>query len=146
MKLCKEPRIPLSAYDDISAFKIYLSDIGLLRRMSKLPAGVFLNKSSVFTEFKGSIAENYVLQSLSTQLDVPLRYWTGNRNAEVDFIMQSDINIIPIEVKSGINTRARSLSIYRSLFNPKACLRYSENNLIQQENLINIPLFMLILQ
>lgn len=142
VRLCREPRLPLSAYDDLSAFKIYLSDIGLLRRMAKLPASVFLNKSAAFTEFKGAMAENYVLQSLSVQVDAPLRYWTGLRNAEVDFIMQHETDIIPIEVKSGINTRARSLAIYKSTFNPTVCLRYSEKNLILQDGLINIPLFM----
>lgn len=140
--LCREPRLPLSAYDDLSAFKEYLVDVGLLRRLSKLPPSVFLNKSASFTEFKGAIAENYVLQSLSAQMDVPLRYWTGTRNAEVDFLLQYEKNIIPIEVKSGINTRARSLSMYAEAFKPSACLRYSEKNLVRQERMVNIPLFM----
>lgn len=140
--LCREPRLPLSAYDNLSVFKEYLVDVGLLRRLAKLPPRVFLNKSAAFTEFKGAMAENYVLQSLSAQMDVPLRYWTGNRNAEVDFLLQYDMDIIPIEVKSGINTRARSLSFYAETFNPQACLRYSEKNLIRQERIINIPLFM----
>lgn len=141
-RLCREPRLPLSAYYDLSAFKVYLTDIGLLRSMAQLPASVFLGKSAAFTELKGAMAENYVLQSLSVQVDAPLRYWTGNRNAEVDFIMQHEADIIPIEVKSGINTRARSLAIYREAFHPKTSLRYSEKNLMRQDDLINIPLFM----
>lgn len=142
VSLCREPRLPLSAYDDLSAFKEYLVDVGLLRRLAKIPPSVFLNKSAAFTEFKGAMAENYVLQSLSAQMDVPLRYWTGTRNAEVDFLLQYEADIIPIEVKSGINTRSRSLSIYADKFHPPVCLRYSERNLMRQERIINIPLFM----
>jgi len=142
VSLCREPRLPLSAYDDLSAFKEYLVDVGLLRRLARIPPSVFLGRSAAFTEFKGAMAENYVLQSLTAQVDVPLRYWTGTRNAEVDFLLQYDACILPIEVKSGINTRARSLSIYNAEFNPPVSLRYSEKNLMRQENIINVPLFM----
>jgi hypothetical protein len=140
--LNKEPKLPLSAYDDLSIFKIYLSDIGLLRRLAKLSAGSLLSPTSGFTEFKGALAENYILQSLKTQFEVPLRYWTSARSAEVDFILQDKDYIFPIEVKSGTNVRGKSLQIYNTKFQPKYRIRYSGLNLSKDDNLLNIPLFM----
>ena len=138
----KKPSLPLSAYDDISAFKIYLSDIGLLRRLAKLPSDIILNGSNIYTEFKGAIAENYVLQSLVAQFDVTPRYWTSEGKAEVDFIIQSSHDIIPIEVKSGQAVGGKSLFVYNNLYNPKLRIRYSMNNLKQDGNLLNIPIFL----
>ncbi|WP_321424283.1 ATP-binding protein [uncultured Bacteroides sp.] len=140
--LNKEPKLPLSAYDDLSIFKIYLSDIGLLRRLAKLSAGSLLSPTSGFTEFKGALAENYILQSLKTQFEVPLRYWTSARSAEVDFILQDKDYILPIEVKSGTNVYGKSLQIYNTNFQPKYRIRYSGLNLSKDDNLLNIPLFM----
>ncbi len=140
--LNKEPKLPLSAYDDLSIFKIYLSDIGLLRRLAKLPASSLLSSTSGFTEFKGALAENYVLQSLKTQFEVPLRYWTSAHSAEVDFILQDKEEVLPIEVKSGTNVRGRSLQLYNAMFHPKYRIRYSKLNLSFDDNLLNIPLFM----
>ena len=138
----KKPFLPLSAYDDISAFKIYLSDIGLLRRLAKLPSDIILNGSNIYTEFKGAIAENYVLQSLITQFEVTPRYWTSEGKAEVDFIIQSNNDIIPIEIKSGQSVSGKSLFVYNSLYNPNLRVRYSMNNLKQDGNLLNIPIFL----
>lgn len=140
--LNKEPKLPLSAYDDLSVFKIYLSDIGLLRRLAKLSAGSLLSQTSGFIEFKGALAENYILQSLKTQFEVPLRYWTSARSAEVDFILQDKNDILPIEVKSGTNIRGKSLQLYNTRFQPKYRIRYSGLNLSKDDNLLNIPLFM----
>lgn len=140
--LNKEPKLPLSAYDDLSIFKIYLSDIGLLRRLAKLSAGSLLSPTSGFIEFKGALAENYILQSLKTQFEVPLRYWTSARSAEVDFILQDKDYILPIEVKSGTNVYGKSLQIYNTKFQPKYRIRYSGLNLSKDDNLLNIPLFM----
>ena len=98
--------------------------------------------TSGFTEFKGALAENYVLQSLKTQFEVPLRYWTSARSAEVDFILQDKDYIFPIEVKSGINVQGKSLQIYNTKFQPKYRIRYSGLNLSKDDNLLNIPLFM----
>ena len=138
----KKPFLPLTAYDDISSFKIYLSDVGLLRRLAKLPSDVVLNGSSIYTEFKGAMAENYVLQSLVTQFEVIPRYWTSDGKAEVDFIIQSNNDIIPVEVKSGHTTSGKSLSVYNNLYIPKLRIRYSVNNLKQDGNLLNIPIFL----
>lgn len=141
--LNKTPKLPLKAYDDLSAFKIYLSDIGLLRTLSDMPASVILSSNNNnYVEFKGASAENYVLQSLSVQFDVPLRYWTSKRNAEVDFLLQNGEDIIPIEVKSGFNIHGKSLKVYGDQFHPKYKIRYSIRNLSIDSDIINIPLFL----
>lgn len=140
--LNKKPCLPLSAYDDLGSFKIYLSDIGLLRVLAHLPAAAILSGDSNYTEFKGAYMENYILNSLSTQFYVPLRYWTSGRAAEVDFILQDETNILPIEVKSDKNIRGRSLQVYNKTYSPRLCLRYSSLNLNKSGNLLNIPLFL----
>ena len=142
--LNKIPNIPLSAYDDLSAFKIYLSDIGLLRKLAEVPAAALVAKDDVigYREFKGAFAENYVLQSLSTQSTVNLRYWTSNNSAEVDFLLQYDTHILPIEVKSGKSTSSRSLTLYNAEKHPVLRIRYSDKDLKLDDNLLNIPLYM----
>ena len=142
--LNKTPTIPLSAYDDLSAFKIYLSDIGLLRKLAEVPVAALVTKDDVigYREFKGAFAENYVLQSLSTQSTVNLRYWTSNNSAEVDFLLQYDTHILPIEVKSGKSTSSRSLTLYNTDKHPILRIRYSDKELKLDDNLLNIPLYM----
>lgn len=142
--LNKTPNIPLTAYDDLSAFKIYLSDIGLLRKLAEVPVAALVTKDDVigYREFKGAFAENYVLQSLSTQSTVNLRYWTSNNSAEVDFLLQYDTHILPIEVKSGKSTSSRSLTLYNADKHPILRIRYSDKELKLDDNLLNIPLYM----
>jgi predicted AAA+ superfamily ATPase len=142
--LNKTPNIPLTAYDDLSAFKIYLSDIGLLRKLAEVPVAALVTKDGVigYREFKGAFAENYVLQSLSTQSTVNLRYWTSNNSAEVDFLLQYDTHILPIEVKSGKSTSSRSLTLYNAEKHPILRIRYSDKELKLDDNLLNIPLYM----
>lgn len=137
-----KPGLPLSAYDDLSAFKLYLCDVGLLRVLANLPPEVFWSQSSMFTEFKGAMAENAVLQSLMTQFDTMPRYWVSNGTAEVDFLIQEGLNVIPVEVKSGNSLTGKSLSVFRKEFKPEVSIRYSLNNLNRENNLLNIPLFM----
>lgn len=134
--------MPLKAYDDLSAFKVYLADVGLLRALSELPASVVLSPTNTFVEFKGASAENYVLQSLTAQFITPLRYWTSKRDAEVDFLLQDSESIIPIEVKSGTITNSKSLKVFDDLYHPTHRIRYSMKNLSVDGNLINIPLFL----
>ena len=137
-----KPSLPLTAYDDLSAFKIYLSDIGLLRRLSKLPPEVILNNSPLYTEFKGAMTENAVLQSLITQFEVTPRYWNSEGKAEVDFLIQHQTHIIPIEVKSAHSVSSKSLHIYNEKYSPELRIRYSFNNLKKDGNLLNIPVFL----
>lgn len=137
-----KPYLPLKSYDDLSAFKIYISDIGLLRELAGLPPEAVLAGSAIYTEFKGALAENYVLQSLVCQLEVLPRYWTSVGKAEVDFVVQLEMDIVPVEVKSDTRIGGKSLSVYDSNYHPAYKIRYSLNNLKKDDNLINIPLYL----
>jgi predicted AAA+ superfamily ATPase len=137
-----KPFLPLVAYDDLTAFKIYLSDIGLLRRLAKLPPEIVFGNTPLYTEFKGAMTENAVLQSLVTQFEVTPRYWTSEGKAEVDFLIQHQTEIIPIEVKSAHSISGKSLSVFNEKYAPKLRIRYSFNNLKKDGNLLNIPVFL----
>ena len=139
------PGLPIAAYDDLSAFKIYLVDVGLLRRLSQLAPTVFGEGNRLFTEFKGALTENYVLQTLIPQFEVAPRYWTQtNPPYEVDFLIQRENDIFPVEVKSEANTTSRSLKKFKELFPDKVKLRirFSLDNLKLDGDMLNIPLFM----
>ena len=140
--LSKSPRLPLKAYDDLSTFKLYALDIGLLRQLSELGASVLLLSTPGYTEYKGALAENYVLQSLTAQFQASFRYWTSGNKAEVDFLLQHGNHIYPIEVKADQNITGKSLIQYEKLYQPACRIRYSMLNLKQDGNLINIPLFL----
>ena len=137
-----KPGLPLSAYDDISAFKIYLCDAGLLRVMAQLPTEVFWLDNPLYAEFKGAMAENMILQSLIPQLEVMPRYWVSEGTAEVDFLLQYGLSLSPVEVKSGTNLNGKSLGIYIKQYSPEIVLRYSMNNLRKDGIILNIPLFL----
>lgn len=139
------PSLPVSAYDDLSAFKIYLVDVGLLRRLAMLAPTAFGEGNRLFTEFKGALTENYVLQTLLTQFEVVPRYWSqSNPPYEIDFLIQRDNDIFPIEVKSETNTTSKSLKKFKELFGDKVNLRirFSLDNLKLNGDMLNIPLFM----
>lgn len=139
------PGLPISAYDDLSSFKIYLPDVGLLRRMAHLAPSAFGEGNRLFTEFKGALTENYVLQSLMNQFEVVPRYWSqANPPYEVDFLIQRENDVIPVEVKAERNLRSRSLKKYKELFGDQVRLRvrFSLENLKLDDDLLNIPLFM----
>ena len=142
---CNKPKLPIAAFDDLSAFKIYLSDVGLLRRLSQLDPSAFIEGNRLFTEFKGSLSENYVLQALVNQFEVTPRYWSQNNPPyEVDFLIQRANDIFPIEVKADTNTKATSLKKYKELFKEQTKLRvrFSLDNLRLDEDMLNIPLFL----
>lgn len=139
------PNLPIAAYDDISAFKIYLADVGLLRRLAQLAPTAFAEGNRLFTEFKGALTENYVLQALLTQFEVTPRYWSQtNPPYEVDFLIQRENDIFPVEVKSEANINSRSLKKFKELFpnQTKLRIRFSLNNLKLDDDMLNIPLFM----
>jgi hypothetical protein len=138
----QKPALPLSAYDDLSSFKIYLADVGLLRRLSGLDPVAVREGNRLFTEFKGALTENYILQSLLIQFEEVPRYWTSGNQAEIDFLIQFQNEIVPVEVKSDENIKSRSLGVYDKLYHPKFRIRYSLKNLKMDGNIINIPLFM----
>lgn len=139
------PGLPIAAYDDISAFKLYLVDVGLLRRLAQLAPTAFGEGNRLFTEFKGALTENFVLQTLITQFEVIPRYWTQtNPPYEVDFLIQRENDIFPVEVKAEANISSKSLKKYKELFSDKVKLRirFSLNNLKMDDDVLNIPLFM----
>ncbi|MFU0538250.1 ATP-binding protein [Gardnerella vaginalis] len=139
------PNLPIAAYDDVSAFKIYLADVGLLRRLAQLAPTAFAEGNRLFTEFKGALTENYVLQALLTQFEVMPRYWSQtNPPYEVDFLIQRENDVFPIEVKSEANINSRSLKKFKELFpnQTKLRIRFSLNNLKLDDDVLNIPLFM----
>lgn len=137
------PRIPLISYDDLSAFKIYLVDVGLLNRLSLLSPSAFGEGNRLFTEFKGALTENYILQSLIPQFEVTPRYWSDNIY-EVDFIIQNENDVIPVEVKAEKNTKGKSLFKFKEKYSNdvKLRVRFSFDNLTLDDDLLNIPLFM----
>ena len=137
-----KPYLPLSAYEDLNAFKIFLPDAGILRRLSLLDPVAITEGNRLFTEFKGSLTENFILSGLLAQFEGIPYYWTSGNKAEIDFLVQYKNNIIPVEVKSDENIRSKSLSVYRKEFNPAISIRFSLRNLKSEEGLINIPLFM----
>lgn len=137
------PKIPLSAYDDLSAFKIYMVDVGILNRLSLLSPIAFGEGNRLFVEFKGALTENFILQSLIPQFEVSPRYWSDNVY-EIDFIIQNENDIFPVEVKAEKNTKGRSLFKFKEKYseNIKLRVRFSFDNLTLDGDLLNIPLFM----
>lgn len=138
----EKPFMPLSAYADQSYFKLYLSDVGLLGRMSNLPASAWLENDQLFKEFKGAITENFVLCELIHLQNMIPYYWKSENTAEVDFVAQFDENIIPIEVKSNQGNKTRSLTLYRKKYSPKISVKTSLDN-ISGVGVRCIPLYML---
>ena len=143
-----KPGLPLAAYDELSIFKIYMFDCGLLRTLARLPADLFRSPNRQFVEFKGAIAENLVLQQLVSSTSSMPRYWVSDGIAEVDFIMQSGLDIIPIEIKSGSNSSSRSLSVYIKKYQPSRAIVISEKPLsVNREGMdgvemINLPAYL----
>lgn len=144
-KVCKieKPALPLSAYANSNYFKLYLADVGLLRRMSKLPAASIFEDAKLYTEFKGALTENYVLNELVNLTGDAPYYWRSGNTAEVDFVAQLDGKIVPIEVKASTNVRSRSLNVYRSRYMPEVSARTSLLNLKRDDGLLNIPLYLI---
>lgn len=144
-KVCKieKPFIPLSSYADDTSFKLYMSDVGILRKLSKLPYEVVLDATPTYKEFKGSMTENYVLCELLKSVDDTAYYWSSGNTAEVDFIIQSGTEIVPIEVKSEKNVKARSLAEYRKKYTPKYSVKTSMKHETDGEEVLNIPLYLI---
>ena len=143
----KGPGLPLSAYDDADAFKLYLFDVGMMRRHAGLDASACVQGDRLFTEFKGALTENFVVQSLTAQLDrsrAP-RYWASdNPRHEVDFLVQHANDVLPVEVKAGGNVRSPSMRHYRQEYAERTPLavRLSLRNLALDDGLLNVPLYL----
>ena len=136
------PSIPLKAYEDLKAFKLFLADVGLLGCMVRLNQSVLLNGNELFKEFKGALTEQYVLQQLKTVKGVDTYYWTNDRgNAEIDFLIDTGNEIVPIEVKAETNLKAKSLKTFCEKYNPKMAIRTSMTDYKQEDWLLNLPLW-----
>lgn len=133
---------PLKAYNDLSAYKIYMNDVGLLRRMSGLDSSIILEGNKLLEEFKGAFTENYVANVLKYLLDDTPNYYTFDRN-EIDFVIQRKNKIIPIEVKSDKSTNHNSLTKYNANNDNEMSFRFSLNNLSKNGKIVNIPLYLI---
>jgi len=137
-----KPHIPLNAYAELSAFKLFALDVGLLSCMSGLRQDTLLDGNALFTEFKGALSEQYVLQQLKTQESLSSFYWTNDRNtSEVDFLISNGNFVIPLEVKSEVNLQSKSLKAYRDKFEPVLSVRTAMTDYRKDDWLLNLPLY-----
>lgn len=139
------PKFPINSYRDLQAFKIFTVDLGLLNALSGLGPEVLLMPDQVFTEFKGALTEQFVLQELKVFKNLPVSYWSGDKNstAEVDFLIQTPNRIIPIEVKAKESLQSKSLKFFHQRFNSKISIRTSLSDFRQNDWLTNVPLYLL---
>lgn len=135
-----EPNMPLKAYEDVSAYKLFLLDVGLLGAMNDLDSRSLLENDKLFNDYNGSITEQYVLQEFKNIGELPVFYWASNK-AELDFLIQYQNNIIPVEVKATINLQAKSLKSFRQKYKPKISIRTSLADYEENTGLFNIPLY-----
>ncbi|MCI8789251.1 MAG: ATP-binding protein [Lachnospiraceae bacterium] len=138
----KKGAVPLKAYRDIPAFKLYFVDVGLLAAMADLDARTLLEGTDIFTEFKGALTEQYVCQQILAELDTEAYYWSADSSSgEVDFVLQHEGRIIPLEVKAQENLNAKSLKSFVSTYGLDFGVRMSMSDYRKQEKLINLPLY-----
>ncbi len=139
----KKPALPLISYVELSSFKLFFSDIGLLAAKSNLSAKVLLEGNNVFEEFKGALTEQFVAQELCADENELYYYSTENSSGEIDFLLQKDSYCIPIEVKAQENLKARSLKAFCQKYNPKIAIRSSMSNFRKESWLCNVPIYAL---
>lgn len=138
------PNLPLKAYEDLKAFKLYLVDIGLLGALAGLKQSALLDGNGMFVEFKGALTEQYVLQQLVTDPDIGIYYYTNDRgNCEIDFLIDDGNKVIPLEVKAELNLKAKSLKTYREKYSPKVAVRTSMADYKENDGLVDMPLYMM---
>ena len=137
-----KPGIPLVAYQDTSAFKLFLHDVGLLGAMAGFNVRTIIEGDEIFTEFKGALTEQYVMQQLRLESERYIGYWTNERStAEVDFVIQEEGEVIPIEVKSGENLKAKSFKLFCEKYQPKKAIRTSLTDYKEESWMENVPLY-----
>ena len=142
--LVEKPGIPLNNYINRSAFKIFLLDVGLLRRMSGISPRSVIIGNRLLEEFKGVLAEQFVIQELSSQKNIKASYyWTSKSNAEIDFLITDGYDVFPLECKSGTNVHSQSLKVYRSRYSPRKAVRTSLLPFKEDDSLVNIPLYLI---
>ncbi|MDQ2087077.1 ATP-binding protein [Herbivorax sp. ANBcel31] len=136
------PNLPLKAYEDLKAFKLFMLDVGLLSCMVRPDQRVLLKGNELFKEFKGALTDQYVLQQLKTLDEIETYYWTNERgSAEIDFVIDNGQDVVPIEVKAEVNLKAKSLKTYFEKFSPKTSIRTAMTEYNQEYWLLNLPLW-----
>jgi hypothetical protein len=136
------PKMPLKFYEDFSAFKMFLLDVGLMGCMSQVPAEQIIAADNMLVEYKGAFTEGYVMQQLASQKDIFVYYWASNRSeAELDFLIQKGLSIIPIEVKAETNVKSRSLYQFVNKNPELKAIRFSMSDYIKQDWMENRPLY-----
>lgn len=136
------PRLPLKAYEDLKAFKLFVLDVGLLSCMTGLQGRTLLDGNNLFVEFKGALTEQYVLQQLVTSDNLNIYYYTNDRGScEIDFLIDDGERIVPLEVKAEENLRAKSLRTYKEKYEPELSVRSSMSDYRKEEWLLNLPLY-----
>jgi predicted AAA+ superfamily ATPase len=139
-----KPGVPLKAYQSQNAFKVYMLDVGLLAAHAGLPLQALMNGNVLFEEFKGALSEQYASQELRLQSTLTVSYWASdNSQAEVDFLLQDDHAVYPLEIKASENLQAKSLKSYRDRYNPLRSFRSSLSGYREESWLTNIPLYAL---
>jgi hypothetical protein len=140
-----KPAVPLIAYQELSAFKLYMNDVGLLGAMSNLKAKTLVDGNQIFTEFKGALTENYVFQQLKLNPALSLNYHAfDNSKYEIDFILQSEEDdLVPIEVKAETNLRAKSFKLYCEKYKPEKAIRTSLSDYKEESWMTNVPLYII---
>ena len=139
-----KPDLPITAYEDFNSFKLFVLDVGLLGAMTDLQANTIIDGNRIFEEFKGAIAEQYVLQKFKTIKDLPVFYWSNETSrAEIDFVIQIKSDVVPVEVKAERNLQAKSLKVYMEKFKPNYAIRTSMADYKKTDNLIDLPLYTL---
>ena len=143
-KVCRvsKPGMPLKAYEDYNAFKLFIADVGLMGAMGDIDVRTLLEGNMIFEEFKGALTEQYVLQQLTTIPDLVIYYWSAERSiAEIDFLIQYSGEVIPIEVKAEENLQAKSLKTFCQKYSPKTAIRTSMSDYRKEDWLTNLPLY-----
>ncbi len=134
--------VPLKAYEDLKAFKLFVVDVGLLGCMAGIRQKTLLDGNDLFVEFKGALTEQYVCQQLKTNENLEVFYYTNDRGScEIDFVIDDGEQIVPIEVKAETNLKAKSLKVYREKFGPELSVRTSMADYKEEESILNLPLY-----
>jgi predicted AAA+ superfamily ATPase len=144
VKNCRvtKPEIPLTAFEELAVFKLYLADVGLLAAMCDIPVQTLIQGNDLFLQFKGALTEQFVMQQLQvTELD-KITYWTNERStSKVDFVVQKAGRVIPIEVKAEINVKAKSFKFFCDKYKPDIALRFSLKDYKEESWMTNVPLY-----
>ena len=141
--LVETPKFPLSAYADNTIFKIFLVDVGLLGAQSNLSPQTIIDGDLLFTEFKGALTENYVAQELIATRHKEPYYWTSQGNAEIDFLLEEEHEIYPLEVKAGLSQKKKSLLVYHQKYSPSKLIRTNTMNVKHDGAIYNYPLYLI---